>query len=439
MVTIHNGNVSRRRAIHWTSNESSCQSRDTCNFLTLLAAYRPGRALRFNLSGVRALYFILAGFLLSVFSHAQQCQLSDITQLGDPVISTSNHGPGVGGPVNAIDDDPATRYLNFDRVNTGFTIFPQVGLSVVHALALTSADDAPDRDPTSYTLEGSYSGSNFTMIASGTVPAFPTRFHKQTILFTNFTPYLFYRIIFPTINGSTCCMQIAEVELLGLVAPSDVTLPADPIVAISPDGPGLEDVRKAIDNQLTDYVLFDSTNAGLTITPSLGPTILSGLAVTSAFNSPDRDPTTYALSGSLDGTNFSPISSGTIPAFAWRNQTNFMFFSATGAYTTYRLAFPTVNGSTCCLQIGEVELLGTVPKPVEDVTRADDRIVAIGNSSTETTVSNAIMIKPPPVMSISTSAPPASRSRPASAQPYSRVLLSLPPITRRIPTRHPIR
>ena len=57
-----------------------------------------------------------------------------------------------------------------DRLNTGFTVTPRVGLSVVQCLTLTSANDAPERDPASYTLEGSYDGSNFTAIASGAVP-----------------------------------------------------------------------------------------------------------------------------------------------------------------------------------------------------------------------------------------------------------------------------
>jgi len=84
---------------------------------------------------------------------------------------------------NAIDDQP-TKYLNFDILNTGFTVTPKVGLSVVQCLTLTSAHDAPERDPSSYVLSGSYDGTNFTLIASGSVPLFTNRFEKIVLHLT---------------------------------------------------------------------------------------------------------------------------------------------------------------------------------------------------------------------------------------------------------------
>src|SRR6187399_1978246 len=115
-------------------------------------------------------------------------QLADITQPGDPISGTSNNTPGSEGVANAIDNQP-TKYLNFDRLNTGFTVTPGIGLSVVQVLTLTSANDAPERDPASFRLEGSYDGTSFTLIAQGPVPAFPSRFYKNVIGFENNTPY----------------------------------------------------------------------------------------------------------------------------------------------------------------------------------------------------------------------------------------------------------
>ncbi len=167
--------------------------------------------------------------LFVMFSGPVSAQLSDITQPSDPIVPTSNNSPGSEGAANAIDNQP-TKYLNFDRLNTGFTVTPQVGLSVVQCLTLTSANDAPERDPASFELSGSYDGSNFTVIASGPVPVFPARFFKNVIRFNNDTPYLIYKLIFPTLAGpGGNSMQIAEVELLGFLAPTDVTQPSDVI------------------------------------------------------------------------------------------------------------------------------------------------------------------------------------------------------------------
>src|SRR5256885_10799322 len=122
----------------------------------------------------------LAAVLMTSFSVSVQAQLTDITQPGDPIVATSNNSPGSEGVANAIDNAP-TKYLNFDKVNTGFTVTPRVGLSVVQGITLTSANDAPDRDPATYVLSGSYDGSNFVMIAQGPVPAFTNRFVKVEV------------------------------------------------------------------------------------------------------------------------------------------------------------------------------------------------------------------------------------------------------------------
>jgi hypothetical protein len=82
----------------------------------------------------------LAALLIaSISGSSVQAQLSDITQPGDPIVASSANSPGSEGVANAIDDQP-TKYLNFDILNTGFTVTPKVGLSVAQCLTLTSAN-----------------------------------------------------------------------------------------------------------------------------------------------------------------------------------------------------------------------------------------------------------------------------------------------------------
>src|SRR5439155_19485420 len=119
---------------------------------------------------------------------------------------------------NAI-DNTQTKYLNFDAANnalpTGFTVTPNAGSTIVNGLTLTSANDAPERDPASYVLSGSEDGTSFTTIASGSVPLFASRFQKQTFIFENNIPYRVYKLIFPTVVNAPSTansMQISEVE-----------------------------------------------------------------------------------------------------------------------------------------------------------------------------------------------------------------------------------
>src|SRR5687767_12200373 len=106
----------------------------------------------------------LVAVFAALFSGSAFAQLSDVTQPGDPIVASSNNSPPSEGVANAIDNQP-TKYLNFDRLNTGFTVTPSVGATLVRGITLTSANDADERDPVDFTLEGSLDGTTFFLIA----------------------------------------------------------------------------------------------------------------------------------------------------------------------------------------------------------------------------------------------------------------------------------
>ncbi len=145
----------------------------------------------------------------------------DVSNPGDLIVATSLNSPAGEGVGNAIDNATSTKYLNFDKLNAGFTITLGRGSSIVSGIRLTSANDAPDRDPTSFVLSGSLDGITFTEVARGPVPAFAARFTAVQITFFNNNSYPQYRLLFPTVQnaGSAVAMQIAEVEFLGQVGP----------------------------------------------------------------------------------------------------------------------------------------------------------------------------------------------------------------------------
>src|SRR5690606_1605626 len=68
---------------------------------------------------------------------------------------SEDNPPGEDAP-KAIDNSKVTKYLNFTKLNTGATI--QTQTSTATKLILTSANDAPERDPASYALYGSDNG-----------------------------------------------------------------------------------------------------------------------------------------------------------------------------------------------------------------------------------------------------------------------------------------
>ena len=147
----------------------------------------------------------------------REVTLEDVTQPGDIIEPTSFNSPANEEFDKVIDNDPGTKYLNFDKLNAGFTVTPSAGPSIIKGLRLTSANDAPDRDPTSFTLLGSNDGLTFTEIAGGDLPDFPDRFYEVEITFDNDRAYSQYRLLFPKVRNpdAAVAMQIAEVEFLG--------------------------------------------------------------------------------------------------------------------------------------------------------------------------------------------------------------------------------
>ncbi len=354
--------------------------------------------------------------------------LDDVTQPGDPVIASSANSPGSEGVANAIDGKP-TKYLNRDSANdakvSGFVVSPSIGTTWVTGMAMQSANDAADRDPKQVTLEGSnddtlvdFVSGNWELITTINAPAwsaqFPgnDRFQWQTFTFDNFKPYKHYRWTVVTTQGpSTCCMQIAEVELLGSTLPPNVVQPGDPVIASSANSPGSEGVANAIDGKPTKYLNRDSANdakiSGFVVTPSLGATLVNGVSMQSANDAADRDPKLITIEGSNDADvtdfgsgNWTLIATIDVPAWSAKFPGNDRFQWQTFLFDNYRpfkhyrwSVVKTQGPSTCCMQIAEVQLLGS-GAPANVVQPGDPIIASSANSPGSEGVANAIDGKP---------------------------------------------
>ncbi len=133
---------------------------------------------------------------------------------------TSNNSPAGEGAANAFDNNPNTKYLNFDKFNAGVTVRWSEG-RVATGFTITTANDFPGRDPTSYKLYGSNDGVNWTLISEGPLSLSDSRFTTSGVVnINNSTAYFYYYIQFPTTKAGTGCglncdsMQIAEITYI---------------------------------------------------------------------------------------------------------------------------------------------------------------------------------------------------------------------------------
>jgi PA14 domain len=195
---------------------------------------------------------------------------TNVLAVGDIIGASSGNTP-TSGNENAkgvLDGVSTTKYLNFDKLNTGFTVKPQSGATVVTGITLTTANDAPERDPASFIVQGSLDGVTFTTLTTNSMSAVTNRFYSRTFTFANTMPYTVYKVIFPTVANDVKAnsMQIADVALLGNGYGG--TLPA-PVIAPTAEVAGFAKIE-----------FFDG----------IGGTVVNNLIASAKFNmnQPDR-------------------------------------------------------------------------------------------------------------------------------------------------------
>jgi hypothetical protein len=150
---------------------------------------------------------------------------ADILNAGDVV-------KAIDGPLTGLD----SKYLNFGKESSGLIVTPSSGAKVVTSLQITTANDAIERDPTSYEIYGTNdtitsapdsrgTAENWTLIASGALALPDERMTEGAMMpIANTTSYKSYKILFPSIKDTTTAdsMQIAGIQLF------DNSVAADP-------------------------------------------------------------------------------------------------------------------------------------------------------------------------------------------------------------------
>lgn len=246
-----------------------------------------------------------------------------ILAIQKPVSASSS--PAAEEAKNAIDGNPATKFLDFGKRNTGIIVTPAAGAKPVTEIHLTTANDAVDRDPSVYVLYGTNdpvlspahsegANENWTFVSKGKVELPPDRASEITIPVSNPAAFSSWRLVFPSVKNVSAAnsMQIAEVQFYTTGAVAYLT-PTDPVVPIqllssNSASPAGQEPDKAIDQDPGNkYLNLGRENSGFIVTPSAGAAAVTGFTITTADDNPSRDPAGWELCGTneeiLDGLN----------------------------------------------------------------------------------------------------------------------------------------
>ena len=294
-----------------------------------------------------------------------------------PQLPATSNFPAAEGPGNLIDNDTATKYLNFGEVDSGFIVTPSGGSSLVRSFQLTTANDAIERDPTNWTLFGtnqpiaslsnSYGTAEaWTQIDAGTVAMPDDRGTlAPTVTVNNAINYTSYKMLFTGVKDAAAAnsMQVAEVSFFNSTDGSgaDLLNPGDPILAIDAT------VRTGLE---TKYLNLGENNSGFIVTPAAGSKAVTSLQITTANDFPERDPASYEIYGTNATINSGENSQGTseawtlvasgaltLPEERFTAGEVVSFANAT-SYKSYKVIFPTVKDAalSTAMQISGIQL-----------------------------------------------------------------------------------
>jgi len=346
----------------------------------------------------------ILGFLIaSVFVAASAFGSEPILGPNDPIIAVDTQGlvsssnyPAAEKPANVLDGNPATKYLNRGGGGSGFIVTPTASI-MVQSFVLTTANDSVTRDPNGWELYGTNdpiksidnstgTAENWTLIASGPLQLPAERSTVcPAVSFESLAVYSSFKMIFTKTKGSSN-MQIADVAFYPLpdAQGMNVLAAGNPIIAIEQGWqssyPAAEAPRFCIDgNDLTKYLNFGEENSGFIVTPLIGPSMLDSLQVTTANDSPERDPVVWMVYGTNDpittadngsglAENWTLICGGTLRLPNERNTPGPVYIIANQEepYTSYKTIFQTVKNAAAAnsMQIAEIQFFG-IPVPPE--------------------------------------------------------------------------
>jgi hypothetical protein len=229
--------------------------------------------------------------------------------------------------------------------------------------------------PLTYFWEKGHNGLFTNLTSAGRISGSTTNVLSITNVTYNDDGY--YQLVVTNVAGSVT----SSVVYLNVVSDTPVvTVASDPISIFNGSSPSAEMVPQAIDGTTSKYLNFGANSyppfvgpVGLVVTPAMGSTVVTGLRLFTANDSPERDPADYLLEGSIDGgASFTTIATGQVTMPDDRNPEGLAIdpiaefnrevsFPNQTAYTTYRFSVAHVKNDAIAnsMQVGEVQLLGT--------------------------------------------------------------------------------
>ena len=299
-------------------------------------------------------------------------------------IDASSYKQTSESPASAFDTYPESKWLTPSGTIDGWISYDFLGDAAyaINSYAITSANDAPDRDPKNWVLEGSNDdGANWTVVDQREGESWNARYERRVFNFDNTDLYKMYRLNVSAVNDSTEGLQLSELEFLE----NGISRTTTSKISWSSQIHWGEGAVRAFDNKQvegdhTKWLTAGGQTTGWLQYQFLGGRAyaLNGYTITSANDASDRNPKDWTFQGSHDGENWDILDTRTDEA--WENfyELRSFEFDNNVAYSYYKLDITANNGSDSLLGFAELELLersldntAIVVSPIEEEVEVD--------------------------------------------------------------------
>jgi hypothetical protein len=258
--------------------------------------------------------------------------------------------PGAEGAPNLIDGVDGSKWLCRQATPFISVVFPGGATYAVNAYSLTSGNDALERDPKNWKLQGSNDGTNWVTVDSRTNQGFTLRGQTRSFFFRNCQAFARYRLLVQANNGADI-FQLAELKLYGEPGP---VLPTGKAFGgtVTSDCPNMdnaaEDAPSAFDGKASTK-WFCGGHTAVTVAYDFKDEesyAITSYTITAANDSADRDPKSWVVEASDDGENWTALEPAqNDQVFVERYQTVTYPLTNSTAYKQYRFKITANNGS----------------------------------------------------------------------------------------------
>ncbi len=146
-----------------------------------------------------------------------------VTDAGSVIASITGESPAAEGVANLIDGNVNTKYLNFDQ--KAQILFTASKSYTLVSYTLSSANDAPGRDPSAWTLEGSNDKTDWKIIDEHSGQSFADRFMTREFkLPANEQAFQYYRFNFQNTGVDTWGNDIFQLAEMALFVKADAPI-----------------------------------------------------------------------------------------------------------------------------------------------------------------------------------------------------------------------